>query len=88
MLISQPGWIVPVTAAEANPADALQARLQPIIDAHAGQVAVAIKHAPSGLQFMHRADATMPTASLIKLPLMIAAYQAIDDGRVKARIRF
>lgn len=58
-------------------------RIQPLIDAHQGQVAVAIKHLPSGAAFAHRADAPMPTASLIKFPVMIAAYQAFSDGRLQ-----
>ena len=65
-------------------ADELTETLQPLIDAHQGQVAVAVKHLGTGVGFSHRADVPMPTASLIKFPLMVAAYQAIADGRAQA----
>lgn len=63
-------------------ADDLAAQLQPLIDAHDGDVGVAIQHLPSGKSFTHRATEPMPTASLIKFPLMITAYQAIEAGKL------
>jgi serine-type D-Ala-D-Ala carboxypeptidase (penicillin-binding protein 5/6) len=65
-------------------ADELADQIKPLIDAHKGQVAVAIKDLKTGKTFEHNADVPMPTASLIKFPLMIAAYQAMEDGRLKA----
>jgi D-alanyl-D-alanine carboxypeptidase (penicillin-binding protein 5/6) len=65
-------------------ADELADKLQPLIDAHKGQVAVAIKDLKTGKSFEYKADEPMPTASLIKFPLMIAAYQAMDDGKLAA----
>lgn len=73
------GWLtacLPVAFA----AEDLSARLQPLIDAHQGEVGVMVKHLASGESFAHRADAPMPTASLIKFPLMVAAYQAMEEG--------
>ena len=63
--------------------DPLQASIGPLVDAHEGQVAVAIKHFDSGTTFLHQADRPMPTASLIKFPLMVATYQAVEEGRLK-----
>ena len=68
-------------------ADELADLVQPLIDAHEGDVAVAIKDLKTGQTFEYQADKTMPTASLIKFPLMIAAYQAIEDGQADARRR-
>ncbi|MCC6493080.1 MAG: serine hydrolase [Pirellulales bacterium] len=65
-------------------ADELADKIEPLIDAHDGQVAVAIKDLKTGQSYEHNAQKPMPTASLIKLPLMIAAYQAMDEGRLKA----
>jgi D-alanyl-D-alanine carboxypeptidase (penicillin-binding protein 5/6) len=65
-------------------ADELADRIKPLIDAHQGKVAVAIKDLKTGKSFEHNAERPMPTASLIKFPLMIAAYQAIDDGKLEA----
>lgn len=58
----------------------LESRLAPLIEQHRGEVAVVIEHLPSKARFAHRPDEVMPTASLIKLPILMAAYQAVDDG--------
>ncbi|MEM8946576.1 MAG: serine hydrolase, partial [Planctomycetota bacterium] len=58
----------------------LAGKLRPLINGHDGDVGVAIKHLPTGESFTYRADEPMPTASLIKFPVMITAYQAIADG--------
>jgi len=63
--------------------EALSDRLQPMIDAHEGEVGVMVKHLDSGEVFAHREDVPMPTASLIKFPLMVATYQAIEDGPLR-----
>jgi len=65
-------------------ADDLAEKIKPLIDAHKGQVAVAIKDLKTGESFEHNAERPMPTASLIKFPLMIAAYQAMEDGKLEA----
>lgn len=72
-----------VVSCHVSPAAELAERIQPLIEAHQGQVAVAIKHLPSGTVYTHQADRPMPTASLIKFPVMIAAYQAFADGRAR-----
>lgn len=58
----------------------LEAEIRPWIDAHKGQVAVAIKHLGTGESFYFQADQPMPTASLIKLPVMIEAYRQAEAG--------
>ncbi len=57
----------------------LERRLRPLIDAHQGQVAIAVKHLGTGESFRFRADEPMPTASLIKLPVMVEAYRQAGD---------
>lgn len=61
----------------------LEQRLKPLIDAHQGQVAVAVKHLKTGETFLHNADKPMPTASLIKLPVMIEVHQQVQEGKIK-----
>lgn len=61
-------------------ADDLSEKLVPLIEAHDGTVAVAIRHFDSGTGFAHRADRPMPTASLIKFPVMVEAYRQADAG--------
>jgi beta-lactamase class A len=63
----------------------LEARLMPLIEAHKGKVAVAVKNLKTGETFLHHAEDVMPTASLIKFPVMVEAYRqaaekAIDLG--------
>lgn len=66
-------------AAEKN---SLAERLLPLIENHRGKVAVAVKHLETGESFTHNADEPMPTASLIKFPLMVATYRGEADGRL------
>ncbi len=56
--------------------------LQPLIVAHQGTVSVAVEFLPTGASFSHRDAEAMPTASLIKFPVMIAAYQKAADGKL------
>jgi beta-lactamase class A len=61
----------------------LEARLKPLIAAHKGDVAVAVKRLKTGETFFHQGDKVMPTASLIKFPVMIEVYQQAQEGKVK-----
>jgi len=56
----------------------LKDSLKPLIEAHAGDVAVCIRHLETGEQFAWREDEVQPTASLIKMPVMVAAYRMVD----------
>jgi beta-lactamase class A len=65
-------------AAEPPPrksASTLESCLTPLILAHKGKVAVAVKHLGTGESFEHHADDVMTTASLIKFPVMIEVYR-------------
>lgn len=72
--------------AEAELADALDE----LIGEHRGQVSILIRHLDSGAEFAYRADEVMPTASLIKLPVMVVAHQRAADGQLdlKKRVTF
>ena len=61
----------------------LEESLRPLIEAHRGKVAIAVKHLTTGEEYRHNADEPMPTASLIKLAVMIEAYQQAAEGKVK-----
>lgn len=56
--------------------------LEPLISEHDGDVGVAIKNLSGEGSFRYHADKPMATASLIKLPLMVAAYRQIDAGKL------
>jgi len=72
----------PTAAVRSKPSEELAAILRPLIAAHAGDAGVAIKHLGTGASFTHRADEPMPTASLIKLPVLVTAYQQIAAGEL------
>jgi serine-type D-Ala-D-Ala carboxypeptidase (penicillin-binding protein 5/6) len=63
-------------------ADGLAGRLMPLIEAHEGQVGVAVKHLGNGESFVYRENEPMPTASLIKFPVMIEAYRQAQEGKL------
>ncbi|MEN1679291.1 MAG: serine hydrolase [Planctomycetota bacterium] len=56
--------------------------LEDLISRHRGEVSVFIKHLETGVSYRRKADRPMPTASLIKLPIMAAAYQAVEKGEL------
>ncbi len=60
----------------------LAARIDPLIRSHKGKVAVAVKNLRTGENFRHCADEVMPTASLIKFPVMIEAYRQAAAGKI------
>jgi beta-lactamase class A len=61
----------------------LEARLAPLAKAHKGKVAIAVKHLGTGESYYLHADEPMPTASLIKLAVMIEVYQQVAEGKLK-----
>lgn len=61
----------------------LEAALAPLAKAHKGKAAVAVKHLTTGESFYLNADEPMPTASLIKLPVLVEAYAQKEEGKVK-----
>lgn len=63
-------------------ADELASRLTPLIKAHQSKVAVYVKNLDTGETFAHNADEPMPTASLIKLPVMVEALRQAKEGKI------
>ena len=66
----------------ASAADSLEARLMPLIEAHQGKVAVAVKNLKTGETFNYHADDPMTTASLIKFPIMVETYRQAAEKQV------
>jgi beta-lactamase class A len=71
-----------VAESGAGSSSTLESRLMPIIKAHKGKVAVAVKHLGSGESFRYHGDQVMPTASLIKFPVMIETYRQAAAKKV------
>ncbi len=63
-------------------ADGLNEKLLPLIERHQGDVAVMVRHLETGESFEHEADDVMPTASLIKLAVMVETYQQAHVGKL------
>jgi D-alanyl-D-alanine carboxypeptidase (penicillin-binding protein 5/6)/beta-lactamase class A len=64
-------------------ASTLESRLAPLAKAHKGKVAIAVKHLASGESYTLNGDEPMPTASLIKFPVLIELYLQAAEGKVK-----
>jgi D-alanyl-D-alanine carboxypeptidase (penicillin-binding protein 5/6) len=58
----------------------LQDALDTIVESHQGDIAVAVKCLETGETYVHEAERPMPTASLIKFPLLIATCAAVEQG--------
>ncbi|HEV3340324.1 MAG TPA: serine hydrolase [Pirellulales bacterium] len=65
----------------------LPGRLQPLIDAHRGHVAVAVQHLETGERFVYHEEEVFPTASLIKFPVLIELYRRAEEGGVDLETR-
>jgi beta-lactamase class A len=61
----------------------LSDRLAGLAKPHKGKVAFAVKHLDYGETVHHNADDAMPTASLIKFPVMLEVYMQVLEGKVK-----
>ncbi len=71
-----------LAAESGEPSKALEKALLPTIESHRGEVGLAVKNLKTGESYEFKADRPMPTASLIKLPVMIATYDAVDKGKL------
>ena len=69
---------IPRVSAE-DPADLIR----PLLAEYPGEIAVAVRHLESGVEFFERADTVQPTASLIKLAVMVTAYRQADSGQLQ-----
>jgi beta-lactamase class A len=58
-------------------------RLIPLAKAHKGRVAIVVQHLDRSEHFHYGGDDVMPTASLIKFPVMIEVYQQVAEGKIK-----
>lgn len=72
-----------IACCSANAAEpTLESKLLALINGHKGDVAVAVKHLGTGETWLYHADEPMPTASLIKFPVMIEAYRQAEEGKL------
>jgi beta-lactamase class A len=67
--------------------DADLPRLTELLNPPTGVVALAATHVESGRTWRHNEHLRMPSASLIKLPILAAFWQTVEAGRVDANER-
>ena len=58
----------------------LQAKLVPLVGSFHGRVGVYVRHLASNRTVQIDADAIFPTASMIKVPILIGAFDAMERG--------
>jgi beta-lactamase class A len=75
--------VLALLAPVADPAPTLEASIARLAKAHKGKVAVAVKNLKTGEEYFLNADDAMPTASLIKLPVMVETYWQAAEDKVK-----
>jgi beta-lactamase class A len=61
---------------------ALQTQLSRVIGGFHGDVGVYVRNLRTGQTAAIRADELFPTASMIKLPILLATFQALEEGRL------
>lgn len=61
---------------------ALQQKLEQLIDGFEGDVGIYVRHLPTGKSAAIRADELFPTASMIKVPILLKTYDLIEQGEM------
>lgn len=82
LTLLMPLTALPLRTRADEPEPSLESRLMPLIKAHKGKVAVAVKNLKTGESFACHADDVMPTASLVKFPVMVETYRQAAQGQV------
>lgn len=68
---------------DARPDSLLQAKLEQLVDGFRGRAGIYVRHLPSGRTAAIDADSLFPTASMIKVPILIASFDAIERGELE-----
>jgi beta-lactamase class A len=66
-----------------SPDSALYERLSPLVQQFRGRVGIYVRHLSSGRTVEINADEMFPTASMIKVPIMVAVFDAIERGELE-----
>lgn len=62
----------------------LTARLERLVQGFGGDVGVYVRHLGTGATATIRADDVFPTASMIKVPLLVTLYEQVEAGQLDA----
>lgn len=74
--------LFPRVSVQAEESAAIAQAISTLIKQHDGDVAVAVRHLKTGESYFHDADELMPTASLIKVAVMVEAYRQSEAGEI------
>jgi beta-lactamase class A len=77
-----PGAVAPAARPPERRDAALERRLAELAGAVDGDVGIYVRHLPTGRTATLRADETFPTASLVKVPILVGLFDAIGAGRL------
>ncbi len=69
----------PVTT-PANDLATLEAALRARVDGFRGDVGFHLEHLPSGRSIGYRADTLFPTASMVKIPILVGVFRKMREG--------
>ncbi|MCX8161292.1 MAG: class A beta-lactamase-related serine hydrolase [Candidatus Saccharicenans sp.] len=58
------------------------------ISSFRGETGLMVKDLQTGWTFLHNEEARFPAASLIKIPIMVACFKAVEDGRLDLREKY
>jgi beta-lactamase class A len=72
----------PAAAQQADPAAAMDRRMQAALQGFPGSVSLYAKNLDTGVSYGLRADEPVPTASTIKLPIMVELFAQAKEGRL------
>ena len=78
----RPAAANPVTPATAQDLSGLRRTLDSLADQHRGVVGYAIRDLETGAQLGRRADEPFPTASLIKVPVLVTLFDLVERGLI------
>lgn len=62
---------------------ALQRTLESLADAHRGVVGYAVHNMETGTRLSRRGDEPFPTASLVKVPILVTVFDLVEQGKLR-----
>jgi beta-lactamase class A len=72
----------PLSAQQRNPDTRLQRQLEALAQGFHGSVGIYVHHLQSGRTASVHADSVFPTASIVKLPILVGTFEAIRQGKL------
>jgi beta-lactamase class A len=80
-LPASPAFVAPPPPPPPNRPDrTLQRQLDSLVQGFHGQVGIYVRHLGTGRTAAVNADSVFPTASMIKVPILVATFDAIEQG--------